>query len=274
MKRALSLAAALVCGLVVTAGTQGSASPKPITEGTPVTLVGEIKSQPRNAGIVHEHKMQVAVGPSRVDHTLHMDDARIFNDNGKEMAVSDLRDRMWVEAEGTVMSDPRRIKVTRLVVFPSRERFERSAYFRPGLESGYVETVAGSREVFTSTKPFETGERVVLVGRVISQPKNAGIVHEHKMQVAVGPRGEKESYTLHLKDAQMFGVNGQEMHASDFRDRMWVRAEGRVMEDARRVQVDRLQVIASDRPGYTQSRYFHSDEPAGYIIRADADSNR
>jgi hypothetical protein len=122
---------------------------KQFAAGTPVVIVGRVSSQPRNATFVHEHKMQVSVGPNRTDYTLHLKGAKIFGPNGAEAQVSDLRDRWWVRAEGRVMDDPKRIEVSKLQVFSKTgDSLKGTAYYKSGLPHGYVTAVAGSRQTF------------------------------------------------------------------------------------------------------------------------------
>ncbi len=242
---------------------------RPVDRGTPVVIVGAISSQPRDFGFFHEKKMQVAVGEEKTDHTLHLGNAKFFDASGRELAKSDLLDKWWVRAEGTVMKDPRRINVTRLVVIGKEPTaYRQSSYFRPGHAQGYVvvENVAGAREVLPSTRVFSPGTRVEVLAPISSQPRDAGVGVEEKMQVAIGP--DKTDYTLHFDDAQLTGLNGQEAFASGLRDRMWVRAWGRVMEDSRRIQVDRLEVVANDDESYRAGQQFGTGGEFGYIRAA------
>jgi hypothetical protein len=48
---------------------------------------------------------------------------------------------------------------------------------------------------------------------------------------------------------------------------MWVRAEGKVMKDPRRIEVYRVQVIAPDAPGHKRSVFYRSGYDQGYISR-------
>jgi hypothetical protein len=148
MQRLLITSLALGLGLVAAPGS--AARPKAarqFAEGTRVVIVGRISSQPRNAAIAHERKMQVSVGPNRADYTLHLNDARITGPNGGVAQVSDLQDRWWVRAEGRVMDDPKRIQVSRVqVLSKTRDNLKGTAYYRPGMAHGYVTAVAGSRQ--------------------------------------------------------------------------------------------------------------------------------
>jgi hypothetical protein len=148
MRNSILTAGVLSLGLTATAI---SAAPRRAAvqyrEGTRVVIVGRISSQPRNATIAHERKMQVSVGPNRTDYTLHLNDARITGPNGGVAQVSDLRDRWWVRAEGRVMDDPKRIDVSRVqVLSKTRDNLKGTAYYRAGMAHGYVTAVAGSRQ--------------------------------------------------------------------------------------------------------------------------------
>ena len=151
MQRASYLIAALGLGLVA----PSSAAPpyddaaREFRKGTPVVVVGRISSQPRNSGFTHEGKMQVSVGPNRRDYTLHLNDALITGPNGGVAGISDIQDRWWVQAEGRVMDDPRRIEVKRMRVFSKRrENLLGTAYYRPGMPHGYVTAVSTSRQQY------------------------------------------------------------------------------------------------------------------------------
>jgi hypothetical protein len=110
---------------------------------------------------------------------------------------------------------------------------------------------------------YSEGTRVVIVGRISSQPRNAKFAHERKMQVSVGPR--RADYTLHLNDARITGPNGGVGQVSDLRDRWWVRAEGRVMGDSKRIDVSRLQVLSKTRDNLKGTAYYRAGMPHGYV---------
>ena len=147
MFRLLFTLAALGLGL---AGSSRAASLRTTPyypEHTRVLIVGRISSQPRNVLFAHEQKMQVSVGPRRMDYTLHLKHARITGPNGGVAQVSDLRDRWWIRAEGRVMDDPQRIQVARLQVFSkTRNTLRGTAYYQRGRPHGYVTLVAAARE--------------------------------------------------------------------------------------------------------------------------------
>lgn len=240
----------VILGVALMLGTTlpGQArSPRPFRQGTPVTVVGEISSQPRNATFAREGKMQVAVGAEKVDHTLHLENAKLYGSKGQEIAISDLRDQWWVRANGTLMEDPRRIHVTRLeVIAHDWDGYRKSAAWKPGWERGYVQTKAGEKQIYPTTRVFPRGTYVVLIGRISSQPRDVAFAHEEKMQVAVGR--DRTDFTLHLDGADLRGLQGEEIGVSDLRDKMWVRAEGTVMGDSRRIQVTRLELMGAEHP--------------------------
>lgn len=257
MKRVLPLAFALTLGLAV-ALTAKEETPS-YTEGTPVVVLGMVSSQPRDAGFVNEKKMQVAVGPQKTDYTLHLADAKLFGFHGTEIGISDLQDKMWVRAEGTVMDDSRRVKVNRMqVIGMNVPTLEQTSYRRSGYNHGYV-MATGSP---ATPAMFREGRRVAVVGRVSSPPK--GALDEKKMQVAVGPA--KTDYTLHFADAQLIGLAGQKIDEDGFDDGQWVRAEGTVMDDSRRIKVDRVQIIGEKgAPNFASSIFHRPGLDYGYV---------
>jgi len=121
-----------------------------------------------------------------------------------------------------------------------------------------LSSVAQARE---RAPAFPQGTAVLVVGEVTSPPKTR--LGEQKMQVAVGL--EHTDYTLHFFGAQVLGVNGRPLDEGDFHHGMWVRAEGRIMNDSRRVKVGRLQVIASDRASLARSALLPPGQEQGYI---------
>lgn len=154
MNRSSLFSVALAVGVAasMTAGAAAQARTRAVRhfpEGTWVTLVGRISSQPKNGTFVHEHKMQVSVGPHSKDYTLHLKHATIIGPNGHRAQISDMQDRWWVRAEGRVMNDPLRIMVSRMKVFrKGGDSLQGTAYYRPGKPYGYVTAVAGSRQTY------------------------------------------------------------------------------------------------------------------------------
>lgn len=256
MNRAVYLGVTLCAALAGSTCAQ-SAEPKKLAEGTPVVIVGMISSQPRDAGVAQEKKMQVAVGPSKSDYTLHLKDARLFGLAGQEVAISDLQDKWWVRAEGRVMDDPRRIDVSSLrIIGKDLPGLKRTAYYRSGFDQGYV-APSGVSDV----RPLSEGTPVVVVGKVSSPPK--GAVNEKKMQVAVGPA--KTDYTLHFSDANVVGFYGEKLDEDGLDDKMWVRAVGTVMDDPRRIKVTRVQVIGKNDEEILRSAFSRPGLSHGYV---------
>jgi len=258
MKRLLPLALALLGTLLLT--TVARAQARFVDEGTPVVIVGRVVSQPRNAGLIHEHKMQVAVGPEKTEYTLHMKDARFFSNTGEEYHVSDMRDRMWVRAEGTAMNDPQRVKVDRLTVLgDDRYRFNESAFWRPGYEQGYVMTTSGQRYVY----PANTGQLVyrprglTLVGRVIDDTGPGQATRRIRVEAA------GDEWTLHVpKDAAVVDEAGKPISVHEIHEGQWIRVAGEQTDDLR-MRVDRLHEIGP-RDVYERSTYYHTAFPLGY----------
>jgi len=108
---------------------------------------------------------------------------------------------------------------------------------------------------------FAKNTPVVVVGRISSPP--SGAVNERKMQVAIGP--EKTDYTLHFRKATVLGLRGQKLDEDGLDDGMWVRAQGRMMGDPRRVEVTHVQVIAPDDKEHPRSAFYRSGYDFGYI---------
>jgi hypothetical protein len=141
MQRSFAFTVTLALGLLGPGSHAAGADPavRQFPETTPVVIVGRISSQPRNAGFAHEKKMQVSVGQDATDYTLHLKGARIIGPNGHEARVSDLQDKWWVRAEGSVMSDPRRIQAYTVRVFSKTlDNLKGTRYNRPGMAHGYV----------------------------------------------------------------------------------------------------------------------------------------
>jgi hypothetical protein len=100
-----------------------------------------------------------------------------------------------------------------------------------------------------------------VVGRITSPPK--GAINEKKMQVAIGQ--DKSDYTLHFRKAEVTGLRGQNIDEDGLDDGMWVRAEGKMMDDPRRVEVTRIQVVAPDDKQLRRSAFYRSGYDFGYI---------
>jgi len=266
MNRAVPFALALTVGLFAAPVPRAHAAPTTpagltFTEGTRVIVVGEITSQPRDIGGKGEEKMQVAIGPERTDHTLHLRNATLIGPGGQKLGADDLKDKTWVRAEGILMKDARRVEVTRLQVLGEGvDAYRQSAFFRSGWTHGYVSTFNG--DLRPSTKPFAEGQSVVVVGMVSSQPRDVAGATEKKMQVAIG--SDRTDYTLHMDDAFIVNDAGQKVSIDDIKDKTWIRAEGTVMNDARRVKVSRLHVIGN-QAAFERSAFFRPSFGSGYL---------
>ena len=111
--------------------------PEPLQEGTPVVIVGQVSHMPGTFG---GRKVQVEVGQTRRDYTLHYRDAVIKGPSGESWGRDDIDHGQWVRAEGRVMNDPRRVWVERLRVITPEEAqtIRNTAFYRPGYPYGYV----------------------------------------------------------------------------------------------------------------------------------------
>jgi hypothetical protein len=76
------------------------------------------------------------------------------------------------------------------------------------------------------------------------------------------------NFTLHLRDAQLYNLFGAKVGTDDLEDRMWVRAEGTMMNDPRRIHVTKLQVIGKDLPGLRRSAFYRPGYEQGYVMAA------
>ena len=114
-----------------------------LPEGTPVVVVGQISSPP--TGALNEQKAQISLGPGQVDYTLHFGDALMKGPQGQEIDEDALDDGQWVRAEGRIMNDTRRIKVSRLRVISGRKlaSLRGTSYYRAGYPYGYLVWPAG-----------------------------------------------------------------------------------------------------------------------------------
>jgi hypothetical protein len=274
MKRLLSLAVVITLGLTTAALAQTTTPTPVLRSGTPVEVVGQISTPTPSFGVGQKPKIRVDIGPDRLTYTLHLRGAQMYDASGAKLAKSDFKRGWWVRAEGSVLNDPRRIKVAKLqVIGPNTQSFRESAFFRPGLESGYVEAVAGMRQVFPPETPAEEpapttgllpeGTPVVLVGEITGAPPAPALARAHKMQVAIGP--DRMKYTLHYGNAPLFGPRGVKYTTDELKNKMWVRAEGTVMNDPRRIKVTRLDVLGRDWSAYHDSPDFHEGMEQGYI---------
>jgi len=260
MKHRLPLALVLGVTLAAVAQAQAPNTIPRFAQGTPVVIVGEITSQPQ--GIIAEEKMQVAIGPGKVDYTLHMSDAKMLAQHGQSIGADDLVDKMWVRAEGTVMDDPRRIKVTRLqVIGKDLPGLKQSAFYRPGLDQGYVTAVAGSRQTFPAPGGSFVPGAIVIVGKVSDD--TGALETTRKLQVdAAG-----NTWTLQVpKDAPVVSATGEKISVHEIAKDQWVRAHGWQTDDLR-LRVARLENVGKEE-AFRTSTHFRAGEPLGYVERA------
>jgi hypothetical protein len=281
MKRFLTLAIALAAALPAAAQTSreavrkdGSseirlvgarrpavAQPVPrFTEGTPVVIVGEITSQPKD--IIDEDKMQVAIGPGKMDYTLHLSGSKMLSVYGQSIDEDALANKMWVRAEGTVMDDPRRIKVTRLQVLgKDMPSLRRSAFYRPGFEQGYVVAVAGSRQIYPGTPgAVFTPGALVIVGKVSDD--TGPLETTRKIQVdAAG-----NTWTVHVpSQTPVVDVKGDKISVHELAKGQWVRVHGWQTDDLR-TRSARIQSLGAEE-AFRTSTFYRAAEPVGYVER-------
>jgi hypothetical protein len=237
------------------------AADKPrFSRGTPVVVVGRITSPPK--GALEEQKMQVAIGPSKTDYTLHFRGADLTGLHGQKIDEDGLDDGQWVRAEGKVMDDPRRVKVSRLqVIAPDDPALKRSAFYRSGFDQGYVTSVAGSRQVFFPTPEqgiVSTAMPFVLVGRVSDDTGN----FERSRKIQVKSAGNE--WTLHVpKDASVLDLKGEKISVHEVHDGQWVRAYGWRTDDLR-MRAERMENIGKDE-AFRASNLYRSEFPLGYV---------
>jgi len=233
-------------------------------EGQSVIVVGEVTSSPKKiAGVHQEQKMQVAVGPGKADYTLHLTDAMMLGASGQKIAASDLATQTWVRAEGTVMDDPRRIKVTRLqVIGQDLPGLQSSAFYRPGFDQGYVMAVSGSREIFPETAhAVYTPAPLVIVGKVSD---DTGPL-ESTRNLFVDAAGNR--WKLHVpKDTPLFDTQGKKISVHQIAKGQWLRAHGWQTDDLR-LRVARLEEIGPEE-AFRASALYRAGEPLGYVERA------
>jgi len=231
-----------------------------LAENTPVIAVGEITSEPKS--IVSENKMQVAIGPAKMDYTLHLSDAKMYDQYGAVIKADKLAGKMWVRAEGTVMNDPRRIKVTRLqVIGKDMPSLQQSAFYRTGFDQGYLMAVAGTRQVFPEVaNVVYMPAAMTIVGHVSDD--TGPLESTRKIQVdAAGNR-----WTLSVpKDTPLYDVQGKKISVHQIAKNQWIRAHGWQTDDLR-FRVARLQEIGPQE-AYGTSAFFRAGEPLGYVER-------
>jgi len=257
MQRTMPLLCAAVLGLLSPVRAEDK-KPVALTQGTQVVVVGRITSPPK--GELNEKKMQVAIGPDKTDYTLHFRKAQIFGLRGQKLDEDGLDDGQWVRAEGRMMSDPRRIEVTRVqVIAPDDKEAKRSAFYRPGYDFGYVSSVAGIRQVFPqATNVVSMGAPFVIVGRVSDD--TGPFESTRKLQVSAAGN----IWTLNVpKDTPVMDVAGKKISVHEIHDKQWVRAYGWRTDDLR-MRVERLENIGKDE-AYRAASFYRQDYPLGYV---------
>lgn len=264
MKRRVTLALVLTMGLAAQmqgqiAGADRSTA-RGFTEGTPVVIVGEVSSQPRD--LLNEKKMQVAIGPAKMDYTLHLSDAQMIGPFGAKFEADDFTDKMWVRAEGSMMNDPRRIKVKRLqVIGKDSPTVQQSAFFRPGFDRGYVMAVAGSRQIFPEVAgALLTPAPLVIVGRVSDD--TGALETTRKIQVdAAG-----NTWTLSVpKEIPVVDAKGEKISVHEIAQGQWIRAHGWQTDDLR-LRTGRIENLGPEAT-YRASTLYRAGAPLGYVER-------
>jgi len=225
--------------------------------GTPVVIVGEVTSPPK--GLLGEQKLQVAVGPAKTDYTLHFNGATLLGPNGQKLDEDGLDGGQWVRAEGQVMPDSsRRIKVTRLqVVAKDTPALQQSAFYRTGLEHGFITSVAGTRQTFPLAAGALRAAPMVLVGRVSDDTGT----FEATRKIQVTAAGNQ--WTLHVpENAQVLDMKGEKISVHAIGEKQWIRAHGWRTDDLR-MRVYRIENIGKDEALRTSAIY-RSTSPLGY----------
>lgn len=258
MQRTIPLLCAAVLGLLSPARAEEK-KPAAFTQGTQVVVVGRITSPPK--GELNEKKMQVAIGPDKTDYTLHFRKAEIFGLRGQKLDEDGLDDGQWVRAEGRMMSDPRRIEVTRVqVIAPDDKQLKRSAFYRSGYDLGYVSSVAGIRQVFPQApiNQISMGAPFVLVGRV--NDDTGPFESTRRLQVSAAGN----TWTLSVpKDTPVMDVSGKKISVHEIHNKQWVRAYGWRSDDLR-MRVERLENIGKDE-AFRAASFYRQDAPLGYV---------
>lgn len=249
--------AGLMLGLVPAAQARDATPLFP--NDTPVLVVGEITSPPKAR--LGEQKLQVAIGLERTDYTLHFFRAELFGINGRPLDEGDFGHGMWVRAEGRMMRDSRRVKVSRLqVIAADRAGLLRSAFLPIGQEQGYITAVAGSRQTFSQTavsagKPSPT----VIVGRVPSDYHPQDASSELALQAAGAV------WQLQVPEASA----GAPASPQTLQPGQWVRVYGWRTDDLR-LRVARIEPIGKDA-ALRRSNAYRAGNPLGYAERVGAD---
>lgn len=251
MKHTLALTLAL---LLLTMGVASARVDEPsFSKGTPVLVIGDVTSPPKTR--LGEQKMQVAVGPEHIDYTLHFFRAQLLGLDGKPLDEGDFKHGLWVRAEGSIMNDPRRVRVSRLqVIARDRAALAHSAFLPPGQEYGFIASVAGTRQTFPeSAEVTERASPVLAVGKVAQ-----------RVRLSHGATG----LTLSVAGIDWILEVPEEVTAQEIQTGQWVRVYGWRVADLR-VRAGRIAVIGSG-PAWRRSGVFRTESPQGYAEALDA----
>lgn len=223
------------------------------SKGAPVLVIGEVTSPPKTR--LGEQKMQVAVGPEQMDYTLHFFRAQLLGLDGKPLDEGDFKRGIWVRAEGSIMNDPRRVKVSRLqVIARNRAALAHSAFLPPDQEYGYIASVAGTRQTFPdSAEMTERATPVLVVGRVAGRVR---LPHE------------VTGLTLTVAGIDWILEVPEEVTAQEIQSGQWVRVYGWRVADLR-VRAGRIAVIGSGTV-LRRSGFYRAESPRGYAEALDA----
>lgn len=243
--------------LVITAGARLRGTEPRFVKGTPVVVVGEVTSPPKTR--LGEQKLQVAVGPEHTDYTLHFFGAQVLGLNGRPLSEGRFGHGMWLRAEGSVMSDPRRIKVSRLqIIARDREGLAQTAYLPPGEEQGFIASVSGARQSLSGIPaPIERATPVVVVGRAgkgFGKSSRSG-------GLTVAAAGVEWAIAL-PDEAQLVDRLGSQIGIDDIQPEQWVQIQGWRTGDLQ-MRASRITLIGTNS-AWRASRQYRADQPQGY----------
>lgn len=247
--------------LATAAAAMPRAPEPPFVKGTPVVVIGKVTSPPKTR--LGEQKLQVAVGPEHSDYTLHFFRAQVLGLDGRPLEEGGFHHRMWLRAEGVVMNDPRRIKVSRLqVIAKDREGLAHTAYLPAGVGQGYIESVSGSRQ--STPGPAGRNERAVpilVVGRAGGFTSSGG---------AAGPtlKAAGVEWSVELpEEARIVDRLGSTITASQIQPDLWVRVQGWRTGELH-VRAERVTLIGTNG-AWRASRFYRTEQPLGYAESTD-----
>ena len=260
MRSILPWVAALILSLV--GAVQAWERAPAFAPATAVLVVGEVSSPPKVR--LGEQKLQVAIGPERTDYTLHFFGARVLGIDGRPLSEGDFHHGMWVRAEGRIMKDPRRVKVSSLqVIANNRAAVTRSALLPPGLDQGFITSVAGSRQTFPeATAGVGKASPMVIVGKLGEDYRPRDGASEFSLQAAAA------DWRVEVPlDARLIDLAGGKLSPRDLSAGQWVRVCGWRTDDLR-LQAARLEYLGNDT-ALRGSRYYRTESPLGYAEIAD-----